>query len=261
MLSGRFLVLAGEHCYKIQVFQLTILFLRGSLEDIPKFTVGLDRVANNHRSVELTIACVQRFVRAPRFTQHDFFPQQCNWYAQFGCHCCGHCLWGVVVWTLSETVAWGAWDNCCRPKVGVWCCFCNAKKSRDISERLFGVCSVETSAVGEPSCRTGVCKSDVVEVGQVEYLYESALALNQPCSSTIVPPRSPGLRECKRSATPVPIVAPKLLFELDVASIILPKRRVFYFHHPKFEVALSSQNRTARFEVVVFVVLRLFSLT
>ena len=42
------------------------------------------------------------------------------------------------------------------------------KEARDISDRWFGVRSLESSEVGEPDCRAGVRLSNVVEVGQVE---------------------------------------------------------------------------------------------
>ena len=104
--------------------------------------------------------------------------------------------------------------------------------------------SSESSEVGEPSCRTGVRISDVVEVGQVEDLSESVPARGQPCSSTTVTPRSPGKVKRKRSATLAPSVTPKR-FEFDDESIILPKGRGVYFEDPNFECASKSQERTA----------------
>ena len=95
--------------------------------------------------------------------------------------------------------------------------------------------NIESSEVGEPSRRTGVRISDVVEVGQVEYLYQSVLARDQPCSSARVSPRSPGKRKRKRSATPAPAATTKRLFEFDDESIFLPKGRGVYFEDPNFE--------------------------
>ena len=66
-----------EHCYVFQLFQLTTLFLHGPLDDIPKFTVGLDRITINHRSVESTIARVQSYVREPSFIHRDFVLDKC----------------------------------------------------------------------------------------------------------------------------------------------------------------------------------------
>ena len=51
---------------------MTTLFLRDSVEELPAFTVSLNGIALNSRVLERSIACVQSFVRSPRFTQHDF---------------------------------------------------------------------------------------------------------------------------------------------------------------------------------------------
>ena len=82
------------------------------------------------------------------------------------------------------------------------------KDARDTSERWFGVRSVESSEVGESSGRAGVRISNVVEVGQVEYLSGSVHARDQACSSTTVSPRSPGKGKRKRSVTPAPAAGP-----------------------------------------------------
>ena len=52
---------------------MTTLFLRESVEELPAFTASLNGVALGRRVVEALIACVQSFVRWPRFTQRDFF--------------------------------------------------------------------------------------------------------------------------------------------------------------------------------------------
>ena len=83
---------------------------------------------------------------------------------------------------------------------------------------------MESSAVGEPSCWAGVRISNVVEVGQVEYLSGSVPARDQPVSSTTESPRSPGKGKRKRSVTPAPAASPKR-FEIDDESIVLPKGR------------------------------------
>ena len=118
------------------------------------------------------------------------------------------------------------------------------KEARDTIERWFGVCSVESFEVGEPSCRAGVRISNVVEVGQVEYLSGSVLARDQPCSSTTLSPRNPGKGKHKRSATPTPTATTKR-FEFDDESIVLPKGRGDYFEDPNFACALKSQEETA----------------
>ena len=52
---------------------MTTLFLRDSVEELPTFTVSLNGVSLSRRVVEQSIACVQSFVRSPRFTQRHFF--------------------------------------------------------------------------------------------------------------------------------------------------------------------------------------------
>ena len=52
---------------------MTTLFLRDSVEELPIITVSLNGVALSRRFVEQLIACVESFVRSPRFTQRDFF--------------------------------------------------------------------------------------------------------------------------------------------------------------------------------------------
>ena len=119
------------------------------------------------------------------------------------------------------------------------------KEARDTSERWFGVRSVESSEVGEPSCRAGVRISNVVEVGQVEYFSGSVPVRDQPCSSTTKYPRNCGKGTRKRSATPAHAASSKQLFEFDDESIILPKGRGAYFEDPNFELALKSREKTA----------------
>ena len=118
------------------------------------------------------------------------------------------------------------------------------KEARDTSERWFGVRSIESSEVGESSCRSGVRLSDVVEDGQVEYLSESVPARDQPCSSTTISPRSSGKGKRKRSATPAPAATPRRT-EFDDESIVLPKGRGVYFEDLSFECVSKSQERTA----------------
>ena len=52
---------------------MTTLFLRDSVEELLVFTVSLNGTPLSRRIAETSIACVQSFVRSPRFTQRDFF--------------------------------------------------------------------------------------------------------------------------------------------------------------------------------------------
>ena len=231
--------------FLLQVYQLTTLFLRDSVEELPAFTVKLNGIGFSHRFMEKSIACVQDFVRSPRFTQRDFFSDN-----------------GVNLLVSAVNAAGSMRDqSTCEPWTTVLpdgyeatlvdlrkaydVVVVRRKEARDTSERWFGVRSVESSEVGEPSCRAGVRISNVVEVGQVEYLPGSVPARDQPCGSTTVSPRSPGKGKRKRSVTPVPAIGPKRLFEFDDESVVLPKRRGVYFEDPNFECALKSQEKTA----------------
>ena len=117
------------------------------------------------------------------------------------------------------------------------------KDARDTSERWFGVRSVESSEVGEPSCWTGVRIWDVVKVGQVEYLSASIPAPDQFFSTgTTMPPRSSGKEKGKRSATPAHAVTPKRLFEFDDESTALPKGIGVYFDNPNLGMCFKKQR-------------------
>ena len=213
---------------------------------MPVSTVRLDGIALDRRVVEKSIACIQHFVQSPRFTQRNFFSDN-----------------GISLFVSAVNIAGSIrHQSTCEPWVNVLpegyeatlmdlrkaydAMVVRRKEARETSERWFGVHSVVSSEVGEPSCRAGVRISDVVEIGQVEYLSESVPARDQPCSSTTISPRSPGKGKRKRRATPAPAATPKR-FEFDDESIVLPKGRGVYFEDPNFECTLKSQEKTAVF--------------
>ena len=149
------------------MFQITTLFLRGSVEELPAFTVNLDGVALNRRVVEKSIACTQSFLRSPRFTQRDFFSDN-----------------GISLLVFVVKVAVSIRDqSTSEPWANVLPKGCEAtlvdlrkaydavvvkrKDAEDTSRRRFGVRSVDSSDVEEPSCWTGERISVHVEVGQV----------------------------------------------------------------------------------------------
>ena len=224
---------------------MTTLFLCDSVEELPALTVNLNEIALNRRVVESSIACVQSFVTSTRFTQRDFFSDN-----------------GINFFVSAIDAAGSIRDQSnCEPWANVLpegyeailvdlrkaydAVVVKRKEARDTSERWFGVRSVESSEFGETSCWAGVRISNVVEVGQVEYLSGSVPPRDQPCSGSTISPRSPGKGKRKRSVTPAPAASPKRLFEFDGESIILPKGRGVYFEDPNFECALKSQEKTA----------------
>ena len=115
------------------------------------------------------------------------------------------------------------------------------KVARDTSERWFGVASVESSVVGESSGQQAVRISNVVEVGEVEYLPQSVSTMQ--VSRTSVGVKSPGKGEQKKSDTPVK-AAIKRRFEFDDESVVLPKGRGVYFDDPNFAIALRDEEKT-----------------
>ena len=83
---------------------------------------------------------------------------------------------------------------------------------KDTRERWFGAETVASSDVDEAAPRTTVCISDVVEVGDVQYVEEHN-KLGLPCCSRSV--SSPG--KSKKRRVPVsPLVAKKNSFLLKV---------------------------------------------
>ena len=83
--------------------------------------------------------------------------------------------------------------------------------------------------------------SNVVEVGQVEYLPQSVSAIQKPSTSFAV--KSPGKGKQKKSETPAK-PAIKRRFELDDESVVLPKGRGVYFDDPSFAIALRDDDKT-----------------
>ena len=214
--------------------------------------MSLNGIALHRRVVEKSIACIRDFARSPRFIQRDFFSDK-----------------GITLLASAVNAAGSMRDrSTCEPWVNVLpegyeatlvdllkvydAVVVRRKEAWDTSERWFGVHSIESSEVGEPSCRTGVRIADVVAVGRVEYLSESVPARDQPCSSTTVSPRIPGKGKHKRSATPAPSATPKG-FEFDDESIVSPKGRGVYFEDPNFECALESQEKLLHLVGVVVV--------
>ena len=115
------------------------------------------------------------------------------------------------------------------------------KDARDTSERWSGVGNVASSAVGESSVQQAVRISNVVEVGQVEYLPQSVSATQVPSTSFAV--KGPGEGKQKKSETPAKI-AVKRRFEFNDYSVLLPKGRGVYFDDPNFAIALRDEDKT-----------------
>ena len=210
--------------------------MRGPSESHPLFTVSLDGVAIDHEKVKGAVACVQDFVSHPLFTQRSFFSET------------GISMMNTAV-TAADAVQnsdrfdpWGAIGveagpviavlKSCREKVSS-----QRKAVKYTQERWFSAETVASSAVGETAPRTTVRISDVVEVGDVQYVAEHE-KLGLPCCSRSA--SNPG--KSKNRRTPVsPGVAKK---QFSVASPSASR--------PSFESALqksfakSGERRSGR---------------
>ena len=164
-----------------QNFQLTVSLVKGPSELHPVFTVSLNRVAISHAKVKGAVACVQDFVRQPLLTQRFFF-------SETGISMLNTAVTAAdVVRQSSKFDPWGlvgvevgpviADLKLCREKI-----VSRRKAVEDTRERWFGAETVASSAHGEAALRAAVRISDVVEVGDVQYVEEDD-KLGLPCCS------------------------------------------------------------------------------
>ena len=145
--------------------------VKGPSELHPVLTVSLDGVAFDHEKVKGAVACGQEFVRHPLFTQRNFFSET------------GISMLNTAV-TAADAVRnsdrfdpWGAIGveagpviadlKSCREKI-----LSQTKAVKDTRERWFSAETVASSAVSESAPRKTVRISDVVEVGDVQYVAE-----------------------------------------------------------------------------------------
>ena len=178
---------------------------KGPSELHPVFIMSLDGVAIDHEKVKGAVACVQDFVRHPLFTQRSFFSET-----------------GISMLKTAVTAAdavrnsdrfdpWGAIGveaapviadlKSCHEKI-----LSQRKAVKDTRERWFSAETVASSVVSESAPRTTVRISDVVEVGDVQYVAEHE-KLGLPCCSR----SSPGKGK-KRQSSVSPGVSKKNSF-------------------------------------------------
>ena len=145
--------------------------VKGPSEVHPVFTVSLDGVAIDHEKVKGAVACVQDFVRHPSFTQRSFF-------SETGIGMLNNAVTAAdAVRNSAHFDPWGAIGveagpviidlKSCREKI-----LSQRKAVKDTRERWFSGETVASSAVGESAPKTTVRISDVVEVGDVQYVAE-----------------------------------------------------------------------------------------
>ena len=186
---------------------MTALVVKGHSELYPVFTVSLDGVANDHGQVEAAVACVQDLVRHPLLTQKSFFSET-----------------GISMLITAVTDAdavrnnarfdpWGATGveagpvsadlkSCCEKILS------GRKAIKHTRKRWFSAETVTSLAVGETAPRMTVRISDVVEVGDVQYVAEHEKFGPSCCSRSA---SSPG--KSKKRRVPVsPGVVKKTVF-------------------------------------------------
>ena len=220
---------------------MTALFQCGLAEEIPRFQLNLDRVTIDHRSIDSAICCVQSFVRDPLFTQRDFFTDTGISMLLSTVNVAGSVCEDSVYdpWAVISAEGYAAVVSDLKRAYDVVAV--RRKDARDTSERWFGVGSVASPAVGESSGQQAVRISNVVQVGQVEYLPQSVSATQVPSTSIAV--KNPGKGKQKKSET-LAKTAVKRRFEFDDESVVLPKGRGVYFDHPSFAIALRDEDKT-----------------
>ena len=220
---------------------MTALFQRGPADEIPRFHLNLDRVTLDHRTIDSAICCVQSFVRDPLFTQRDFFTANGISMVLSAVNVAGGVCEDSVYdpWAVISPEVYAAVVADLKKAYDV--VVVRRTDARDTSERWFGVSSVASSVVGESSGPQAVRISNVVEVGQVEYLPQSVSATLVPSTSFAV--KSPGKGKQRKSETPAKTVV-KLRFDFDDESVVLPKGRGVYFDDPSFAIALRDENKT-----------------
>ena len=220
---------------------MTALFQRGPAEEIPRFQINLDRVTIDRHAIDSAVCCVQSFVRDPLFSQRDFFTDNCISMLLSAVNVAGSVCEDSVYdpWAAICLEGYAAVVSHLRKAYDV--VVVRRKEARDTSERWFGVASVASSAVGESSGQQAVRISNVVEVGQVEYLPQSVSAIQVPSISFAI--KSPGKGKQKKSETPAK-PAIKRRFEFDDESVVLPKGRGVYFDDHSFATALRDDDKT-----------------
>ena len=177
--------------------------VKGPSEVHPVFTVSLDGVAIDHEKVKGAVACVQDFVRHPSFTQRSFF-------SETGIGMLNNAVTAAdAVRSSAHFDPWGAIGveagpviidlKSCREKI-----LSQRKAVKDTRERWFSDETVASSAVGESAPKTTVRISDVVEVGDVQYVAEHE-KLGLPCCSRSIPGKGK-----KRQSSASPGVTKKL---------------------------------------------------
>ena len=203
-----------------QIFLLTALVVRGPSELHLVFTVFLGGVVIGHEKVKGAVACVPGFVRHPLCTQRNFFSE--TWINMLNTAV-------IAADAVRNSSKFDPWGAIC---VEAGCAFADLKlclekivsgrkAGRDTRERWFGAETVASTAVVEAALRTKIRISDVVEVGDVQYVEEHDKICLRCCSQS-----SP--RKSKKRQVPVsPGVAKNSFLLKDHLLAVLRLRLLF----------------------------------
>ena len=212
---------------------MTTLFLRGSVEEIRRIAMNLDRMTISRHAIDSTTSCLLSYMRNRLSTQWDFFRDNGT----------SMLLNAVnVANSVCEISFFEPW-NCVQPgrhdavvrglRKTFYVVVIHWKVAWGTFERYSVVKSLKSFVVGESSSRQqGVRISNVVGVAEVKYLTESVLAPQIP--STRYSAKNPARRMRKRNQ-----------FEFDDESFVLTKERGMYFDDPYLESSVKIQDKTA----------------
>ena len=161
------------------MFQLTALVVSGPSKAHPIFTVSLDGVTFDHERAKRAVPCVQDILCQPLFTQRNFF-------SEIGIGMLSTAIAGAdAVRNTSELDLWRAIRVAAGPLIAdlesSWEKVVLRRKTVEDTRRCwFDAETIASSAVGEATTRTTVRISDVVGVGDVQYI-EVSLVANDLC--------------------------------------------------------------------------------
>ena len=167
-----------------QVFQLTVLIVRGPVTCGGRFMMHLDRVMICDDEVQSAILCVQDFVRSPHFTQRSFFSDS-----------------GIAMLTESAAISdritnsavfepWSHVETTSCSQVVTDVCGCvsevldRRRMLKDSQEQWYAVGGIRPSSEDSTS-RSGVRITNVVEEGRMEYVPVRAPSASVPGPSNL----------------------------------------------------------------------------
>ena len=188
--------------------------VNGPSELHPVFTVSLDGVGIDHEKVKGAVACVQDFVRHLLFTQRSFFSETEISMLNTAVTAANAVQnsdrfdpWRAIGVEAGHVFAD---SKSCREKI-----LSQRKAVKDTREPWFSAETVASSAIGESAPRTTVRISDVVEVGEVQYVAEHEKLVLPCCSRS-----SPGKGKKRQSSVSLGVSKNSFLFPARLLAVL-----------------------------------------